>query len=287
MLSFLKKPFPRSEAHGSHWRSALLTGTIVFVFLFIFRPFGMYRFETLQIALITAGYGILTALMVLANAYIWTALFPDWFREEKWTTGKEILFILWIIFCIGLANAFYSVYIFNDTVSWSYLIQFQFFTMLVSLIPVTVNVFTVQLVLTRRNLKAALELTEKLNYKKRLDASPGIEVLFQSENRKEEFRIPASALIFITSADNYIEIHYLEAGQEKKKLLRGTLRAARDDLRSLTAFYRCHRAFIVNLDRVISVSGNSQGYRLRLKGTSVDIPVSRNLKEELEMRLAK
>jgi hypothetical protein len=287
MLSFLNKPFPRSETHGSHWRSALVTGTIVFAFLFIFRPFGMYRFETLQIAWITAGYGIITAFMVLLNVYLWAALFPEWFREEKWTTGKEILFILWIIFCIGLANAFYSVYIFNDTVSWSYLIRFQFFTILVSLIPVTVNVFTLQLVFTQRNLKAALELTGKMHHKQRLEASPGVEVLLQSENRKEEFRVAASDLIFITSADNYIEIHYLKADQEKKKLLRGTLKGARDDLRSLTAFYRCHRAFIVNLDRVISVTGNSQGYRLRLKGTDEEIPVSRNLKEELEMRLAK
>lgn len=287
MFSFLHKPFPRNETHGSHWRSALITGTIVFTFLFIFRPFGMYRFETSLIALITAGYGVITALMVLLNIYLWAALFPEWFREEKWTTGKEILFILWIIFCIGLANAFYSVYIFNDTVSWSYLLQFQFFTMLVSIIPVTVNVFTLQLVFTRRNLKAALELTEKMHHKQRLDSNPGAEVLLQSENRKEEFRLPASNLIYITSADNYIEIHYLEGEEEKKKLLRGTLKGARDNLRSLTAFYRCHRAFIVNLDRVISVTGNSQGYRLRLKGSSEEIPVSRNLREELETRLAK
>ena len=43
---------------------------------------------------------------------------------------------------------------------------------------------------------------------------------------------------------------------------------------------------IVNLDRIISVTGNSQGYRLVLNGTETIVPVSRNLNEEISTRLS-
>jgi hypothetical protein len=41
------------------------------------------------------------------------------------------------------------------------------------------------------------------------------------------------------------------------------------------------------LDQVKRVTGNSQGYRLILNFTDVEIPVSRNLNEEITNRLSK
>lgn len=287
MMRFLTGPYPINDSVSHKLRSALLPSVIVFAFLFAFRPFGLSHFDNGTLSLVCVGYALVTLIVVLFNVFLIVPFFTTIFDESKWTVWKEILFILWIIFVVGLANSVYSLYIFNDTFSIDYLIIFQAITLMVAVIPVTINVMAMQLVLTRRNLKAAQELTGHMHHKRRLDAIPGQLITLRSDNKKEDLTLAAADLLFITSADNYIEVHYLEQGVEKKKLLRGTLKNAREDLRSFTAFYRCHRAWIVNLDRVISVSGNSQGYKLVMEGTDSVIPVSRNLNEELNNRLAK
>lgn len=287
MMGFLSKPFPINDSIQHKMRSCFIPAIFVFGFLFVFRPFGLHHFDNQMLLLVSAGYGAITFFMVLLNVFIIVPVFSSIFNESKWVVWKEILFILWIIFCVGLANSAYSLFIFNDTFSINYLVTFQVITLMVAVIPVTLNVMTMQLVLTRRNLKAAQELTGHMHHKRRLDASPGLQVTLKSDNKKDDLTIPIADILYITSADNYIEVHYLDQGVEKKKLLRGTLKSARDDLRNYTAFYRCHRAWIVNLDRVESVTGNSQGYRLNLLGTGTVIPVSSNLNEELNNRLAK
>jgi DNA-binding LytR/AlgR family response regulator len=52
-----------------------------------------------------------------------------------------------------------------------------------------------------------------------------------------------------------------------------------------SSFFRCHRAFIVNLDKIEQVEGNAQGYKIKLQGAENLIPVSRNLNREFSDRL--
>ncbi len=281
------KPFPYYENTSRRIKSALFSGGFVFAFLFIFRPFNLYRFENLLALKITAGYGLVTCIMVLLNVFLVPNTFPKIFKESKWNVGREIGFIMWIIFTIGLANALYSGIIFSDTLSFEYVATFQIFTVLVALLPVTINVLVMQSLLNHRNAKSAEVISNHMHHKKRLDSAPDAMVTLKSDNKKEELIIPAKSLLYITSADNYISVTYLEHGKEAHKLLRSTLKNAKEDLRTYTAFYRCHRAWIVNLDRVISVSGNSQGYRLVLDASDTVIPVSRNLNEDIDVRLSK
>lgn len=287
LKALFDKPFPYYESTSRRIKSALFSGFLVFAFLFVFRPFGLYRFDNLFTLQITAGFGIVTSIMVLVNVFMVTKLFPKYFHESRWTVGREILFIMWIIFTIGLSNAFYSGFVFTDTLSVEYVAMFQVFTLLVSILPVSINVMAMQSLLTHRNAKSAEEISKHMHHKKRLESAPDAMVTLKSDNKKEELQIPAKSLLYITSADNYISVTYLEQGKEVQKLLRSTLKNAKEDLRSYTAFYRCHRAWIVNLDRVISVSGNSQGYRLVLDASDTVIPVSRNLNEDIDSRLSK
>lgn len=287
MTGFLSQPYPINDSISHKLRVATIPSLFVFGFLFAFRPFGLHRFPNDLLAMITAGYGLVTFLVVIIHVFVIVPLFRRVFEESRWTVLREILNILWIVFWIGCGNALYSLSIFQDEFSFSYILSFQAFTVLVAIIPVTLNVLIMQLVLTRKNLRMARELTEHMHHKRRLDAIPGQLITIRSDNKKEDLTIPAASLLFIRSADNYIEVHYLENDVPKMKLLRSTLKNAREDLRHFTAFYRCHRAWIVNLDRVESVTGNSQGYRLLLNGTETVVPVSRNLNEELNNRLAK
>ena len=70
------------------------------------------------------------------------------------------------------------------------------------------------------------------------------------------------------------------------KTLRITLKQIKESLDELPVMVQCHRAFIVNLNFVISITNRSSGFQLQLFGTERQIPVSRSfnplVKEKLQ-----
>lgn len=80
--------------------------------------------------------------------------------------------------------------------------------------------------------------------------------------------------LFIQSSDNYSNIVWQEDSQNKKTLIRSSMKRLEEQI-PVSFIIRCHRSFIVNLSRVYSVSGNANGYRLYLKNHAEPIPVTR------------
>ena len=68
-------------------------------------------------------------------------------------------------------------------------------------------------------------------------------------------------------------------------ILRSTLKKAEETLRPFPCFFKSHRAYIINLDKVIHVQGNAQGYKIRLQELEELVPVSRNMNTEFSDKL--
>ncbi|WP_366512832.1 LytTR family transcriptional regulator DNA-binding domain-containing protein [Kordia sp.] len=47
-------------------------------------------------------------------------------------------------------------------------------------------------------------------------------------------------------------------------------------LQEFSNIYKTHRSYLVNLDKIISCSGNAQGYQLSLENYTNTVPVSRS-----------
>jgi len=291
MLDIFRQPYPVQNETKVKIFTSLGMGLFVFAFLYIFRPFGLNNLPFEYALSFLLGYGIITTLCLIFNFFLLPKILINLFNEEKWTVGKEILFILWIIFMIGIANSIYSVINLSAftlaSLNYKTLFFFQFVTLAVASLPVVILVLIKNLRLTKKNLQLALAISNNLNHKQRLSGKKEELVTIESENKKDNFTTNAINIIAISAADNYIEINYEENNVLKKKLIRSTLKIARDNLKSYTAFYRCHRTWIVNLDHIRNVSGNSQGYKLIMKHEELIIPVSRNLNKELTLRISK
>lgn len=283
----LAQPYPFYHSPYRRWFTVFGMGVFVFLFLLAFRPFGLNNVPDDLLYFILLGYGLTCSVILCNNLIIIPALFPSLFKEENWTVMNEILLILFNISCVGLGNAVFTFWKWNDSITFSSLMHFQLITILVAFLPVSGLVLLKNTALLRKNLAEARNLSDSMHHKKRLDAFKSDVVLLIAENPRDNFRVAVNDLLYLNSADNYIEIHYLENGVLKNKLLRSSLKNARNDLRNYTAFYRCHRAWIVNLDKVSSITGNSQGYRLVMEKCETRIPVSRNLNEEITLRLSK
>lgn len=287
MAGFLSRPYPINDTSAYKFQAAIVPSVLLFILLYYFRPFGLHRFPNSTLAGICAGYAGVTLAVELLMLFVVPAVFKRIFNESKWTILREILFVLLIIFCIGTANAYYSIYLFSDTFGMNHFLYFQLLTVLAAVIPVTIVVLLKQIYLTRMHRKMAEELSNEMHHKRRLQSNPEQQVTLHSTVKKEELTLPAVALLYIRGSGSYIEVHYVSDGRAVMKRLRSSLKHAREDLRHLTAFYRCHRGWIVNLDQVVSVTGNSQGYQLVLKDSTTVIPVSRNLNDDVKTRLSK
>jgi hypothetical protein len=284
---FLLQPYPLQEAGTKRVLTAILFGLFIFLFLYLFRPFGLHELPFNEAPFIIVGYGAICTGVILFNHFILPTFFPFLRDETRWNVLKEILMTLWTISAIGIANMIYTNYFFEHTFSIVSFVFFQGVTFMVAFFPVTFTIMMKQMILLRRNIAETEKISNNLNYKKRLQGVPDAIVEIVSENKKENFNLKVCDILYITSADNYVEVYFLDEGVVKSKLIRTSLKSARENLKLYTAFYRCHRAWIVNLDQVKRVTGNSQGYRLILNYGDIEIPVSRNLNEEITNRLSK
>ena len=245
----LSQPYPIYDSSKRRWIIILGMGFFVYLFLLFFRPFGLNTIPSEALHFILIGYGLFCSSILFIDLIVIPFLFPSIFKEEKWTVGKEIIYVLWNISTIGLGNAFYTHWQWNTIFTIQWLLNFQLMTLMVAGLPVVTLVLIKQNTLLRKNLKETHALSQTMNYKKRLDAFKEEMVMLSAENPRDNLMIRAYDLMYINAADNYIEVHYLENGIAKKKLIRSSLKNARNDLKAYTAFYRCHRAFL-RLERI-------------------------------------
>ncbi|WP_290797909.1 LytTR family DNA-binding domain-containing protein [Flavihumibacter sp. UBA7668] len=97
---------------------------------------------------------------------------------------------------------------------------------------------------------------------------------FPDEKNQIQFSICSDQITYIEAADNYLYIHCLENGQETRHLLRNTLKNMELHFAE-TGLKRCHRSFMVNLQRIQLVRYEKNKCLLYLNGIDQVIPVSR------------
>lgn len=94
-------------------------------------------------------------------------------------------------------------------------------------------------------------------------------------------------IVYIESMSNYADICYMEEGHICHQQLRITMRQLREQLADFDYLISCHRAYIVNLNFVssLSIRPGSDYYQLHLFGDEKQIPVSRSNTDEIKKRL--
>jgi len=264
MANLFNKPFNAVEPTKGKFVSILLFGLFIFLFLFIFKPFGFNQLKSNYQLLVSFGFGLVTTFMLIIFKY----LLEPVVTKGKWTLGKNILWDLTIASSIGVANYFYITLAFPHVFAFKYLFLAIYTAILVGIIPVTIS----YIIRLNRFYKTALEEAAII---------PN-EILWESEvtitagNPKNEFRFNPKNIVYLSSNDNYVTIVTIKVDAITKTHLRGTLKAAEEELKKNTRFLRCHKCFIVNSEYVDHVSGNVQNMKVKLNIPGLEIPVSRS-----------
>lgn len=300
MFSLFNQPYPTNDRPASQVRKAVLIGLFVGLFLLVFQPFGLNLWETPNKIVKILGFGAVSFIVTALYFVIVRRLFPQAFVEERWTVGREVLAIMANILLISIANRVYLVWLLglgeSSGLSWLGMISVTF---LVGVFPVIGLVLFSYITQLKKYSQAAAELPLHspaptiVSTKPNLISSPDINsdttLTLIADNEKDTLTIESNDLLFIESSDNYCTIVHLKNGQPIKPLLRSSLSRLEKQMVlstvARTPFVRCHRSYVVNLDRVERVTGNAQGYKLHLLGGQFQIPVARQYNETLVAEL--
>lgn len=275
---YLAQQYPREE---NKWKIILPVSLFIALFVLIFQPFGLSNYQNPHKFLILAGYGVVTLVILAIDLIVLPFLVQGSYREEKWTVLKEILYFVVILVTIGLGNMLYSAWMIGIKLNLINILIFQVFTVAIGIIPITAITLIKQNYLFRKYSESAARLSSRLSHQEK-DIPMNDWLKIASESGTDEISLLISSLVFVKSEGNYITVGYLKNGRMAKSLLRNTMKYAEDLLSCQHSVFKCHRSWLVNLDKIEKVTGNSQGLKLSMEGYEELIPVARNLAGEFK-----
>lgn len=117
------------------------------------------------------------------------------------------------------------------------------------------------------------------------DAAPKM-INLHDNNGTLRLSINADALYYLESEDNYIKVHYKHNERMLSYMLRCRTRSVEESLKE-TSMVRCHRSYIVNLNKIRLMEEDKRMHYITLDDRSISrIPVSKSYYEKIVSSLS-
>lgn len=285
MLRILLQPFPTFSGKAYGVRMSLVAGLCVFGVLTLFKPFNLHevgRPELFQLALI---YSLTATAVSLFVVVLLPTFLPRVFNDRHWTVLHEIGVYLFLLVLITLANSILNIFVHQARFSFQGFTAMLGMVLSVAILPITLGVLVKQKRLVKKFELAATDTEKLIESQPAITATSAELIAITGNNKNERLEIKPNDLLLLTASNNYIEIYFLENGKLQKRLFRNTLKSVQESLTSYPEFFRTHKTHLVNLKKVVKVTGNAQGLKLHLAELTEPVPVSRNLTAAIKEKL--
>jgi len=275
MLNLFNKPYPFNDNLKHNSKIIFFISVGALLFLLLLQPFKINEMPNPEKYYLIIGFGVITFVALSINLLFIPSLFPKTFSSSKWNIKKEIFWNLWILFTILTGYFFYCKTLADFIFDFDMVIKL----ILTAIIPITGLIIINQNRMLRSHLKVADEINKKLKDNKTRQEEI---IYFNSDYQKDSLAIKVGLLLFIRSANNYIEVFWKESDSIKNQMVRTSMAYAEELLKEHKFIVKCHRSYIVNINYIDRFEGNSQGYKLYFENIDFPIPVSKNFAGELQ-----
>lgn len=284
IIDWFRKPFPLVESIRDIMLISLGSGVVAVAFLIVFKPFGIDTVNK-DIFFYLCGYGLIDFVVTALHLFLWPRIFPAIINNKSWTTGKALLTIFWILFAISLTNFVYGEYLVAQVyveglkqLDRAGFLSWMFMTFSVGVIPVVFALYFIEKNLVRRN----QHLAEAFNFgMKGSNANKSSKRIAIESGQDASLHINSSDLICVhAEGGNYTTVYWWDESERKKEVVRMTLVGFLEKADTLDSIVRCHKSYIVNLEKVVSFRGNARSLTVMLDGLDFEIPVSRSFPRE-------
>lgn len=300
MWQLLNQPYPCEDPARRRWAKAFWIGVFVGLFLLVFQPFDLNHWETPYKTAKILGFGLISFLVTAGLSQLLPVLFSKQFTNERWTVGREILWITLHITLIAVANYFYINWLVGNRIHGIGLFGMIVVTFLIGIFPSAGSVVVNYIIKLRKYSQLAREIPIHEHPAPDNTDQPAQQqaITLTAENERDNLTLFSKDLLYIESSDNYSTVVYLKNDQPVKTLLRSSLSRLESQLDAYrspattgrhpmvrNSIARCHRSYIVNLEKVEKVTGNAQGYKLHLHDGLFQLPVARKYNDTLVAQL--
>jgi len=277
MMRYFNKPYDLLQIPKFKFFYTIGVAIFCFIFLYTFEPFGLYNVSGLFKLKIISLY-------IIAGITI-TAIHLFWLQNimiKRYTLGNTILWISWITLLTSISSSVINDLAFNKGhFSVLSIVIFIGIVFLIIIIPISIIILGHYIYLLKKRIKVTSQINRTISHKS-FTGNSSEEITILASNQRDNITLNLSDLLYITSADNYIDVYYLESKVLKHNLMRNTLNNIEEQIaKNSQSIKRCHKSFIVNIDLVKSVSGNASGYKIELERVELLIPISRKYKDDI------
>lgn len=265
-----------SKLYSKYFSSKYFLGIIClycFGCLFLLKPFGMeylYGWELVLHALFFEFAIIVTSFLMLG---IYNVSVPC----DK--IGVPFLAVAIILFC-SISIYFCSLFIHSQELT-DYFAHKRYILILrdciiIGILPAILTWILFDKIFYSTYYKKANKINEDFELNRPTNNNETITLTGKNMDNRLVFNV--SDLIYIKAEENYCFIFFKKNGRIHRRFFRSSLSALYEQVKGPDRrnIVRCHRTYIVNLDHVLEMHGNSRGYHLQLKYDNAEIPVSRN-----------
>ena len=255
--------------YNNYLRITLIIFGLTFLTLFLLTPFQFHDMEFGLRMTMASVHGLVSVISAFLGHQLVIFLCP--IEKNAWTLAKELL-------VLHLAIFFGVIFLFIEAHFFCFM-KFNGENNLLQLIWVTYLVGIVCYLPLRHYLRANYYKSLSLNTKQLSAEKVQIQIL---DKKKNIYCFERNDLIYIESFGNYLKIHTsAKCTHQSQLVLHMTLTALSTQISMESAFFRCHRSYIINLDKVERVEGGVRNTKAYLRENHI-IPVSREKISELK-----
>lgn len=265
-------------------KSVLFTAIFSLAFVNLYRPFDSARWVDVT----EVGYFLYSCLFVFVGICVIAFSRILMYIFVKRVSMSYLEYIIWLIMEVVILSGFYTLYVIwiNPTLEF-----FKYDDLVTVFKEVNINTFLVVFIpylvswlyINNISLRKRVSELESLGF-----SQVGV-INFIDEKGENKLSLSSNSLIYIESADNYVEINYVSQNKINKFLLRNSMKRMEEILVG-TNVCRCHRSFIVNMEHVTAMRRNADELEMEFRIPEIKkIPISKTYAEkvsEMFMHLA-
>ncbi len=253
---------------GNILTTILFTAGFALLFLNLYTPFGVATwFQVSKPTLLLYASGVILAgVLVVAVSRI--IMYHAVRRGMNLSIGQYLIWVAAEVVSMALFFTLFEILILDDHRTFPELLARSVQnTSLTLLLPYTI----LWLWFTWRDSKMKLTVIREQPE----IAGQRTMVHFNDEKGVLRILLKHSDILYIQGSDNYVTVCYQAQGKLTRFMLRNTLRALEDELKK-EAIIRCHRSYLVNVDKVKLIRREKEGLLLELDSTPPSsVPASR------------
>jgi hypothetical protein len=286
MFENLNQSYPFNNNFKHNVKTIGLVTIGFMLLMFYFQPFGINFLKLEHESYFVLGACLMSSATLFVNTLILPGILPKVFDSSRWTIRKEMVWNVWL---------FSNLFVIFSLTIWlikpvkaNELPIFQ--TGALALLPLILfNLISYNHALKDKMVNV-LDNSRRHWFgeeKPEIIAEGNKDIQLAAENGKDIFSARLEDILVFHSSGNYIEIFWMDNQTRRKKLFRQTFAFVEQYMKDKPEFKKCHRCWLINLNKIDSLTGNSKGYFIEINKLGFKVPISRNYITAFRERLGR